>query len=362
MIPLIGNFDRLMHSSSTVGEREFISVGSVLKENFVGYGPKAKLLEDAFCLRTGKKFGFAVSSGFHAISLALRALDLPPDSLVSIPALTCASIPAAIKGAGHRVSLADIQLHDLTINPESINQNSQAIIAPHAYGAPLDIEALEALQLPWIEDCATSPATIVRNRPAGSWGTIAVFSLNSTKYITAGTGGLVLTDDADIARRIESLLNLGEPSDSLLWKNGRATGVPGYLSDINAAIALTQFEDMPCFMERRIEIAEIYNNRLSGISGLVLPTEIRGHSYYRYIMRTQKPSEKVASYLVSQGVDARTSVNPWLDSMEENQNGDRGDLANANAWKEHLLSLPIHPSITDEQANFVADCLTEIMN
>lgn len=350
----------LQHSSSTVGKDEIESAWTVLESNFVGYGRVAKALENEFCSRTGKQFGFAVTSGFHAVTLALHSLDLPKSSIVSIPVLTCPSIVESVKGAGHRIGLTDIQLNDLTIDPSMIHKEAQAIIAPHAYGAPLNVIELGKLNLPWIEDCATSPATVACSRPAGSWGTIAVFSFNSTKYITAGAGGMVLTDDPVIADRIRFLLEPGNFSNFSNWMNPIPSGFPGYLSDVNASIALTQYKKMSMFMQCRRDIAEIYTDKLSGVEGLILPVCKVGHSYYRYIIHTHDPSEKIAHNLKLKGIDARTAVNPWLDMSNENESI-CGNFLNANFWKDHMLSLPIHPSMTVDQANFVADCLVRIV-
>jgi dTDP-4-amino-4,6-dideoxygalactose transaminase len=348
------------HSSSQVDEAEIKAAIDVLGTNFVGYGRVGRALEEAFCLRTGKRFGFAVSSGFHAISLALRALDLPESSVVSIPVLTCPSLVSAIQGAGHRVGLSDVRAEDLIINPPAVPPESGAIIAPHAYGAPLDVVALARLELPWIEDCATSPATLVAGRPAGSWGTLAVFSFNSTKYLTAGAGGMVLTDNPELADRIRCLLEPGS-QQSVMWNNAHPAAFPGRLSDLNAAIALAQYGKLPVFLQRRKAIADSYIARLSGIKDFYLPENVDGHSYYRYIIRTRWPSEQLASRLQARGIDARTAVNPWLDSFREGHYVGSG-FHGASLWKERMLSLPIHASMTEDQVRMVCDCIIELIN
>ncbi len=333
---------------------------AVLKGNYVGYGEIAQKLESVFCIRTGKRFGFAVASGFHALSLGIRALDLPKCSLVSLPVLTCPSLIDAVEGAGHRPGLGDISREDLTLEASSLSAGTQAIIAPHAYGAPLDIDAIEQLGLPWIEDCATSPATYAKARPAGSWGTLAVFSFNSTKYITAGTGGMLLTNDPDLADKIHGLLDSDSSSQVGAWQNGRPSGFPGRLSDVNAAIALEQFKKMPSFLQRRRSIAAIYSQELCDVPGLSVPANIAGHSYYRYIVRTRDSSGNIAALLQSKGIDARSAVNPWLDALVGHESA-RGSLRNAGYWRAHLLSLPINASMTDEEAYYVADNLSKLL-
>ena len=194
------------HSASTLDITSLNSVKIPIESNFIGYGAIAKELERRFCSLTKRKYAFAVSSGFQALSLAIRALDLPSQSTISLPVLTCSSIVAAITGAGHIPYLTDIKELDLTINPQLISTSSAAIIAPHAYGAPVDVNLLQKLDIPWIEDCATSPSTIAGNRVAGNSGTVAIFSLNSTKYITGGTGGILVTDEPLLADKVSDLL------------------------------------------------------------------------------------------------------------------------------------------------------------
>lgn len=349
------------HSSSNVGMEECESVGCVLNTNYVGYGAAGKALEQAFCSHTGKRFGFAVSSGFHAISLAIRALDLPVSSNIAIPVLTCPSLIHAIESSGHQVKLTDICADNLTLDASRVPGGTGAIIAPHAYGSAVDVEKLCQLGLPWIEDCATSPATTVLGKPAGAWGTISVFSFNSTKYITAGSGGMVLTDDFSLAEKINYLLEIDAPESSAQWIYPIPNRFPGRLSDVNSAIALTQFGRMPVFLQRRKAIADCYTSRLSGIEDFVLPASVEGHSFYRYIIRTRQRSEELVIRLRKNGVDARVAVNPWLDGIVDCECGS-DSFQNGLLWKEHMLSLPMHASLTLDQANQVADCLIELVN
>jgi dTDP-4-amino-4,6-dideoxygalactose transaminase len=196
------------HSASSMGAAETQALSKVIGRNFVGYGPIATELEMKVSEATGRKHTFAVSSGFRALALAVRALDLPRPSVIALPTLTCASVLAAVQGAGHHAWLTDIQETDLTIDPRAISLDAAAVIAPHAYGAPVDKRAVEQLGRPWIEDCATQPAVTVASRQSTASSTFAVFSFSSTKYITGGSGGMLLTDGDGPAKRVADLLHL----------------------------------------------------------------------------------------------------------------------------------------------------------
>jgi aminotransferase len=197
---------------------------------------------------------------------------------------------------------------------------------------------------------------MVGGKPAGSWGTLAIFSFGSTKYLTAGAGGMVLTDDGALAARIGDLLKL-DGRDPALWRHGMPAALPGRLADLNAALANAQLDRLDEFLRRRLAIASVYNSALKGIAGLQLPEGFVGHSYYRYLCRTDAPSQQVAADLYEQGIDARTAVNPWLDdALAARGVGPVGpEMRGAAWWREHLLSLPIYPGMRTADAEAVAE-------
>ena len=259
--------------------------------------------------------------------------------------------------------LVDIDRDSQAMDPACIPTGCAAIVAPHAYGAPLDVARFEALGLPWIEDCANSPATRVANRPAGASGTLAIFSLGSTKYFTGGAGGALVTNDERLAARVSDLLDFDRATRCGDWQRSAPAALPGRLPDLNAAVALAQFDRLPEFLERRRVIAGIYRVTLKDVPGVILPRVTEGHSFYRFIVRTAKPAATTAEALRARGIDARTVVNPWLDeyaaALGQTVNG--GPWPVADSWRHHLLSLPIHPGMSDADAHFVSQTTQEVI-
>ena len=346
------------HSSPTLGPLEEAAAAQCLRGGYVGNGAVAKELETAIRARTGRKHAFAVTSGFQALLLGLRALDLTPGSKVCLPVLTCASVLAAVQNSRHTPVLADIELETLTIKVNTVPPDCAAVIAPHAYGAPVRGSELQRLGLPWIEDCATSPATNVDGRPAGALGTLAVFSFSSTKYVTGGTGGAIACDDDTLAARVEDLLNFDSFEKRGNWKHGWHGALPGRMADLNASVAKVQLDRMPEFTRHRRRIAEIYETQLRGLHDLRLMELTPEKSFYRYIIRTEKPSDGLCRRLHEFGIDARTSVNPWLDELPGFLGSVQGGpWPSADTWRRNLLSLPIHPSMTAEDALLIAESL-----
>lgn len=355
---------RIPHSTPTIGPAEARAVAAVLTSGFVGTGRVAADLEDRFRTQTGRKHAFAVASGSHALALALRALDLPVGSKVALPVLTCPSVLAAVMGANHRPVLADIVATDLTLDAHTVGLDAAAIVAPHAYGAPVDVAAIEALGLPWIEDCATSPATRPCGRAAGASGTLATFSLGSTKYLTGGAGGAVVTNDDRLAARILDMLEFDRAEKRGGWSSMAAAPLPGRLSDVNAAMALVQMERLEEFAARRREIANAYRAGLRGRNGLQLPPEGAGHSYYRFMVRCDAGSAVPGDAMRERGIDVRTAVNPWLDQYATAAGiaVDGGPWPVAAQWRNHLLSLPIYPRLADGDLRYTIDSLLEVLD
>ncbi len=345
------------HSSSTLGPAEAAAVQEVVRQNFAGHGPRAAALEARFRERTGRRHAFAVSSGHHALALAVRALDLPPASDIALPVLTCATVAAAVLDAGHRCRLTDVR-EDLAMDTASLARGLAAVIAPHAYGAPVNVADLAKSGLPWIEDCATSPATMIDGKPSGTFGTLAVFSLGSTKYITGGSGGVLVTDDDTLAVRVADLLDFDRAQTQGVWSREVPVALPGRLCDLNAAVALVQLDRLDEFAARRRELAAQYDSALAKLPHLTTAPSSLGHSYYRYIVRTNSPSTQLSASLRELGVDARPSVNPWLDNPRfTGASFEPRAFPVADRWRNHLLSLPIYPGLTDEDARHVADSL-----
>lgn len=348
--------DFIYHSMPTLGSMEASAAREVIENNFVGYGVKAEQLESFFCEMTGKKFAFAVQSGSQALILSLLAFGLPEGAAIAIPVLTCDSVLRAVLAANYRPVLCDVHKDNLVLDPDSLPEYVEGVVAPHAYGIPLDVKALEGRGIPWIEDCATSPATVAAGKPSGSSGTTAIFSLNSTKYITGGQGGVLVTDDDSIA------MNVGDCLGDSGWQKSMIDYQPafGRLSDVNAAIALVQCGRMKEFLSDRREIAAYYNSVVATIDGVNPIRRGEGDSYYRYILHVDKKSSKYVEILNDKGIDAQTSVNPWLDACKDS----RVSLSNLNSdtlkyWKNHLLSLPIYPSLKGEGAERVMDALKD---
>jgi perosamine synthetase len=242
-------------------------------------GPFIGRFESEFSARMGRKHGVAVCNGSVALDVAVAALDIGQGDEVIMPTHTIISCPAAVVRAGALPVVIDCD--PLTYNMKvdeieaRITPRTKAIMVVHIFGLPVDMDPLLALAarygLKIIEDAAEMHGQTYKGRPCGSFGDISTFSFYPNKHITTGEGGMVVTDDPDLAARCRSLRNLCfKPEqrfvhDELGW-NFRMT-------NLQAALGVAQLEQLDLFVERKRAMGRRYTKLLKDIPGLQLPVE-----------------------------------------------------------------------------------------
>jgi perosamine synthetase len=240
-------------------------------------GPFVTQFEEAFAIRVGRKYAIAVSNGSVALDTAVVALGIGLGDEVILPTFTIISCAAAIVRAGAIPVTVDCDSHTWNMSVEQIEaritSKTKAIMAVHIYGLTVDMAPLLAVAdkygLSVIEDAAESHGQTYNNRPCGSFGDISTFSFYPNKHVTTGEGGMLLTDDINVADRCRSLRNLCfKPEqrfihDELGW-NFRMT-------NLQAALGVAQLERLDQFVERKLAMGHFYKTLLEGLSGVQLP-------------------------------------------------------------------------------------------
>lgn len=240
-------------------------------------GPFVKRFEEEFAARVGRKFGIAVSNGSVALDAAVVALGLREGDEVILPSFTIISCAAAIVRAGAVPVVVDCEPDTWNMNVAQvearITPRTRAIMVAHIFGLPVDMAPLLALaekhKLRIIEDAAEAHGQTYRNRACGSFGDISTFSFYPNKHVTTGEGGMLLTDNLDLADRCRSLRNLCfKPEqrfihDELGW-NLRMT-------NMQAALGVAQLERLDEFVARKRAMGKRYQELLRGVPGLQLP-------------------------------------------------------------------------------------------
>ncbi len=242
-------------------------------------GPFVERFEAAAAARFGRAFGVAVSSGSAALDVAVAALGIGPGDEVILPAFTIISCAQAVVRAGATPVLVDAAPDTWNMDVERIKERitsrTRAVMAVHIYGLPVDMDAVCALArthgLAVIEDAAEAIGQTVRGRPCGGFGDLSVLSFYPNKHVTTGEGGMVLTDDADLAERCRGFRNhCFQPGkrfvhDTLGW-NYRMT-------NLQAALGVAQLERLEETLARKRRMGGCYREELAGIPGFRMQAE-----------------------------------------------------------------------------------------
>jgi len=254
--------------------RDCIRTGWISSE-----GPYVKKFEQAWADYCSMSEGVAVSSGTAALHVALKCLPLEPGDEVILPSFTIISCATAIIEAGAKPVLVDCIADTWTMSTDAIGEKitprTRAIMVVHIYGHPVDMEPVHALakkhDLFIIEDAAEAHGAEYRGRRCGGLADISIFSFYANKIITTGEGGMLLTDNPKFAERARSLRNLCFRTDRRFLHT--EIGYVYRMTNIQAAIGLAQTERVETFVDKKRDVARVYNECLGDLAGLQLPVE-----------------------------------------------------------------------------------------
>lgn len=240
-------------------------------------GPFVTQFEQAMADYVGRKHAIAVTNGTTALEAAVAALDLPRGSEVILPSFTIISCAAAIVRAGLTPICVDCDPVSWNMTPiaveAAITDKTSAIMIVHIYGLPCEMDALTALAeahgLAVIEDAAEMIGQTYHKQACGSFGAISTFSFYPNKHITTGEGGMVLTDDDGLAKRVKSLRNLCfQPHRRFVHEE---LGYNLRMTNIQAALGLAQLEQIDKFLQKKRHIGALYNDHFKDLHGVQLP-------------------------------------------------------------------------------------------
>lgn len=342
------------HSKPCIGEEEVAAASGVIRSGHIAQGRHVAALEDAFARFHGRAGAVAVNSGTAALHVALAAMGVSEDDEVIIPDFVCTAVLNAVRHAGARPVPADIDPQTLNMDTKDvaarITDRTKAIIAVHLFGTPANMDEFMSIgmqkNIPVIEDCAQSVGGSVDGRPLGGIGHAAVFSFYATKVITCGEGGMAIFSSGKTADRARDLRDYDNHDDDTTRYNYKMT-------DIQAAIAQTQFGRLGDFINRRKEIAERYTGAFASLD-VELPCDDPGRIWYRYVIGLKKGRDVcvwIENMLKRNVACARPVFMPIHRVL-----GLSGYANSENAWSR-LVSIPIYPAMTNRDVNHVIDAV-----
>jgi perosamine synthetase len=265
-------------SQPDITEAEIEAVASVLRSSRLSLGPKLEEFEQAMAAYIGVAHGVGVSSGTSGLHLCIRGLGIGEGDEVIVPSFTFVAAANAVRYERARPVFVDVDAVTLNLDPakieEAITQRTRAIMAVHTFGIPASMEAILAIarrhDLFVIEDACEAIGAEYKDHRVGGFGHAAVFAFYPNKQITTGEGGMIVTRDPALAKKMRALRNQGR-YDSDDWFQHSELGYNYRLSEINCALGIEQIKRIDEILTRREAVALAYQNELGSVSGLTLP-------------------------------------------------------------------------------------------
>ena len=342
------------HSRPALGEAEAKAVAEVVRGGWVAQGRQVAAFEQAMAKVTGQAHGVAVSSGTAALYVALMALGIGAGDEVVIPSYVCTSLWHAVRLTGATPILVDIEPATYDPSPQAVTRvltrHTKAVIVPHMFGLPADIETLKSHGVPVIEDCAQTLGVTVRGTSVGGTGKLVICSFYATKLLTAGEGGMVLGRDESLMSRVQTLRQYDEEDALVRAFNYKMT-------DMQAALGLCQVARLEDFLARRGTIAARYHEavREAGLTPPWVPAGLE-HGYFRYVVRLPKPVDPALERARTLGIGCSRPVFRPIHRYLDLSGFPESDAA----W-ERVLSIPLYPALTDHEVDRIVGALPAIL-
>jgi len=377
--------DFLPFAKPDLGQDEIDLVSEVIRSGWLTTGDKTKEFEKRFADYVGAKYAVAVNSATAAMHLALSAIDLQRGDEVIVPTMTFAATAEVVRYFDAKPVLVDMEHDtfniDISAIENAINKNTKAIIPVHVAGQAVNLDQIHEIaqrhQLVVIEDAAHALPTRYKDKMIGSISDFTSFSFYVTKTLATGEGGMITTDNEEWAEhcRIMSLHGISKNA----WSRYTSTGswyyeiiAPGFkynMTDIAGALGLVQLKKIDRMFERRLHIANRYIEDLRDHWAFELPQvkEYSSHSYHLFILRLNLDKLTIdRSQFIEQlrAANIGTSVHwiplhmhPYYVATYGYQATDY-PIAYREYWR--MISLPIYPTMTDEDVEYVLEVLKDI--
>jgi perosamine synthetase len=267
-----------------IGKLEKDYIIKALESGYVSSaGPLVREFEQRFAAYLGISHAVAVVNGTAGLHLALKLLGIGPGDEVIVPALTFIATVNPVVYVGARPVVVDVDPRTWNIDPaaieKAITKRTRAIIPVHLYGNPADMDAILGLAREYglyvIEDATEALGSTYKGKKAGTFGHIGVFSFNGNKIITTSGGGMLVTEDPELASRAKILVNQGREPGETEYEH-KEIGFNYRLTNLQAALGLAQLERLPEFLAAKRRNAAVYRQQLQGIPGLSWQQELPG--------------------------------------------------------------------------------------
>ncbi|MBC2878811.1 MULTISPECIES: DegT/DnrJ/EryC1/StrS family aminotransferase [Streptomyces] len=347
-------------------------VGTDPEQRFI-LGRRTAELEEELRRSTGAEHVVACSSGTGGLNLAVQALGVGPGDEVIVPAFCCQPVASSVANLGATPVFADVDPHTMVIDPDDvarlIGEHTKAIMPAHVFSIMADMPRINEIAkehgIPVVEDAAVAEGAVLAGVPSGRWGDLGVFSFFQVKaFGTAGEGGVVLTDDAELADRVRRLRNHGQ--DGVHRFLHHEIGQNSRFDEIVAAFQLHRHAGFEERLERRARIADYYTERFAPLAdrGLLAPPAGRdGRCYYVYSLLVRRRGD-LRAWLTEQGIGSHVYYPVPLPGQPAfaAYAPEGAEWPGAQYSSDHNLAIPIWPHLTDAQVEYIADAVCDFFN
>lgn len=373
--------NKIPYGKQNITQEDIDAVVEVLKSDFLTQGPNIKMFEDAFAAYVGAKYAIAVSNGTAALHLNAMALDVKPGDKVITTPITFVASANCVRYCGGEVVFADIDPDTYLLDINKVrelleadtNKEIKGIIPVNFAGRVVDMEAFRKLADEFgcwiIEDACHSPGGYFINSAGekvmsgtGKYADLAIFSFHPVKHIAAGEGGMITTNDEVLYKKLLNLRTHGIQQDptkktenhGVWYYEMQELGYNYRLTDFQAALGLSQLKRADEGLQRRIEIASRYQEAFKTLDFIKHQSGvIKGHAYHLYVIQV-KEREKLVNYLREKNIFVQIHYIPaHLMPYYKRFGWKNGDLPNAESYYNACLSLPMYPTLNNEEQDFV---------
>jgi perosamine synthetase len=349
----------------TITKKDTNNISKLFDADFFSAKTEAQF-ENKFKSYIKRKYAVSTSSGTAALHLALLSLGIKENDEVILPSYTCVALLNAINYTKAKPKLVDcnfdIKKGDFNISysdvVKKITSNTKAIIVPHMFGFPAEINKIISLGVPVIEDATQSLGGTYLGKKLGSYGVISIFSLHHSKMMTTGAGGILLTDSKELIDKAKLLADyefsvvqqrLSPPEDYNIQYNYKMSG-------LNAALGISQLNQLSEFVQKRKKTAKLYNSYFKNTAEI--PAILKENIFWRYPIKTKKDSKEVIKTALSHGIELGRGVYPPLHQYLKMSDS---SFENTKKAIDSLVVLPIYPSLTEKEINYLLKIVKKII-
>ena len=370
------------YGRQTIEEDDIQAVVDVLRSDYLTTGPKIAEFEKMVADYVGAKYAVAISNGTSALHAACFAAGIQPGDEVITTPLTFAASSNCVLYCGGTPVFADVDLKTYNIYPEDIRRKitdkTKAIIAVHLAGQPCDMDEIHKIakehDLLVIEDGAHALGSVYKGKKVGTLSDMTTFSFHPVKPITTGEGGMIVTDNEEFYQKMMLFRSHGITRDeNLMTRNDGSwfyqqldLGYNYRITDIQCALGCSQMRKLDRFLARRKEIVTRYNEAFADCENIIIPYQLpeTESGWHLYIVQVKNcDRRKVFEALREHGIAVNVHYIPvYLHPYYQEHGYKDVHCRNAEEVYSHIISLPLYPTLTEEQQQYVIETLKYVIN